>query len=248
LNLAQALAPELPARIAIVGAGGKSTAMFQLAGQLPGKVWTTTTTHLGIDQLDRTDQHYIISEPREIDLPRLISKHSTLITGLFTANDRVRGPELEVLEALVRCANDEGISLIVEADGSRLHPLKAPAEHEPVIPAWVKMVVVVVGMSALDKPLSPVWVHRPERFEALTGLRQGELITVDAVCRMLLHPQGGLKGIPPRASRAVLFNQVENGLTLDRVMEGVRDLYDGGYSNVIIGSLQHAPDELHLYP
>lgn len=247
MNLAEAIQPTLPARIAIVGGGGKTTAMFMLARQLPGLVWTTTTTHLGTDQLDLTDQHFIISGPEEIDIPRLKSKRTTLITGLFTPDDRVKGPEPDVLNEIVRVADREAISLVVEADGARSHPVKAPAEHEPVIPAWTQIVIVVVGLSVLEKPLSSEWVHRAERFEALTGLQQGQPVSMDSLATMLVSPMGGLKGIPKDARRIALLNQADNERTSQMAALMEKTILNGGFETVVIGSLKNSPDSLQVY-
>ena len=42
------------------------------------------------------------------------------------------------LQELIKIADEHNLPLIIEADGSRQLPLKAPAEHEPAIPPWVK--------------------------------------------------------------------------------------------------------------
>jgi len=99
--------------------------------------------------------------------------------------------------------------MLIEADGSRQLPLKAPAEHEPAIPDFVDTVVVVAGLSGLGKPLTSEWVHRPELFASLSGLVSGDIISVDALAKVLTSPSGGLKGIPPRAQRILLINQVD---------------------------------------
>jgi molybdenum cofactor cytidylyltransferase len=246
MNLVEALKPKLPARIAIVGGGGKTTALFQLAHQLPGLVWVTTTTHLGTDQLDYTDQHFIISEPDEIDLAMLKAHKSTLITGLFTLDDRVKGPEPEVIEELARVANEENISIVVEADGARSHPIKAPAAHEPVIPAWAEMVIVVVGLSALGKPLSSEWVHRPEQFEALTGWQQGQVINMASLVKLMTHPLGGLKNIPASAQKVALLNQADTPALQQEARSAAEDLLNGGFDKVIIGALRLAPDDIEV--
>ena len=247
MNLTQALDAKLPARIALVGGGGKSTAMFQLAQQLPDLVWATTTTHLGTDQLDYTDQHYIISEPEEIDLPRFKANKSTLITGMFTPDYRLRGPDPEVMDELLWIADEEGISLVVEADGARSRPIKAPAEHEPVIPDWATMVIVVAGLSALGKPFGPEWVHRPERFAQLTGAKLGELISMRQIAKMLVHPEGGLKNIPPAAEKVVLLNQADTPDLRDQAGDMAGELLAGGYDRVVIGAMQKAPDDLEVF-
>jgi molybdenum cofactor cytidylyltransferase len=101
------------------------------------------------------------------------------------------------------------VPLLVEADGSRQKPLKAPDQHEPAIPTFAELVVVVAGLSGLGKPLDENTVHRPEIFARLSGLQAGALITPAALVRLLSDPQGGQKNIPERAGRIALLNQAD---------------------------------------
>ena len=57
-----------------------------------------------------------------------------------------------------------------EADGAAGRFLKAPADHEPVIPAGTTVVVVVAGLKAVGGRIADV-AHRPERVASL--LRSG---------------------------------------------------------------------------
>jgi probable selenium-dependent hydroxylase accessory protein YqeC len=113
------------------------------------------------------------------------------------------------MDRLLALADDFRVPLLIEADGSRMRPLKAPGEHEPPIPAFATQVVVVAGLTALGQPLTSDWVHRPERFAALSGLEMGQAITSEAVARALSHLSGGLKNIPAGARRVVLLNQAD---------------------------------------
>jgi molybdenum cofactor cytidylyltransferase len=111
---------------------------------------------------------------------------------------------------LYKIAKNERVPLLVEADGSRQRPLKAPGVHEPPIPEFAGIVVVVAGLAALGKPLTGEWVHRPERFAELAELSLNEDVTIEKLARVLRHPEGGLKNIPAEAKRVILFNQVGN--------------------------------------
>lgn len=247
MKLIQALAPKLPARIAIVGGGGKTTTLFQIGQQIEGLVWTTTTTHLGTDQLHYSDRHFTIESADQIDLRALKAQKHSLITGSFTPDNRVHGPDAAVLERLVELADQEQISLIVEADGARSRALKAPAAHEPVIPPWAQMVIVLVGCSVLGKPLNDDWVHRAEIFSTLTGQKMGTTVTPNAISRMLVHPEGGLKGIPATAQKVVLFNQADLLDDMTGLTNEIPALLKGGFDKVIIGGLKQAPDGLLCY-
>ena len=242
MNLAQAFGLSLPARVAVVGAGGKSTILLQLARQLEGIVWVTTTTHLGADQAALADQHVVVTSPHELALASLLGKKVSAITGPATPERRIGAPAPEVMARLMQLADDKRISVLVEADGSRMRPIKAPAAHEPAIPAWADVVVVVVGLSALGKPLSSQWVHRPERFAEVSGLKPGEPITVWSVRAALLHPLGGLKGIVAGARTIAVLNQADTEVLRDEGEAIARDLLRGGYEGVLIASLEGSPE------
>jgi molybdenum cofactor cytidylyltransferase len=96
---------------------------------------------------------------------------------------------------------------LIEADGARRHLLKAPAEHEPAIPACAEVVVIVAALDAIDQPLNETNVHRWEKFAELSAAHREEPISVELLARVLLHEKGGLKNIPPSARVCVLLTQ-----------------------------------------
>ncbi|MBU0512278.1 MAG: putative selenium-dependent hydroxylase accessory protein YqeC [Chloroflexi bacterium] len=201
--------PAFP-RLALVGAGGKTTALFHLARQFAPPVLVTATTHLADEQLKLADHHFFVEcpedlTPLEADLPPGV----ILLTGRGDGSGRSCGVGAGTLERIRTLAESRRLPLLIEADGSRQLPLKAPAPHEPPIPEFVDTVIVVAGLSALGNPLAPERVHRPERFAAISGLSTGETITPDALARVLTHPNGGLKNIPANARRVALLNQAD---------------------------------------
>ncbi len=228
-------------RLAFVGAGGKTTALFQLARQLTPPVLVTATTHLAADQLHLADQHYLIHEPRDLaPLVQNLPAQVVLVTGAIGNDERVLGVDDSVLERLLVLADDRRLPLLIEADGARRLPVKAPGEHEPALPAFAEVVVVVAGLSALGRPLTAEWVHRPERFAALSGLEPGSVITPEALSRVLLDRQGGLKNISPGARRLVLLNQADTD-ALQSLAQGMAPELLAAYSAVIVAAL--APPE-----
>jgi len=229
-----------PPRLGLVGAGGKTTALFQLARQLPPPVLVTASTHLGEHQVTAAE-HLIARSP--VDLRFLeagIPETVLVITGPREQADNIPGRMMGLdpitMDSLHTLAERKGIALLVEADGSRQLPLKAPADHEPVLPGFVDTVVVVAGLSGLGKPLTNQWVHRPEIFSALSQLQPGENVTIEGLARLLSHPQGGVKGIPPGARRVSLLNQADvpegrsAGLSLAQRLLPV-------YSSVVLAAL-----------
>lgn len=222
MNLVRALRISSRTRLALVGAGGKTCALFRIARQLTPPVVVTTTTHLARDQSRLADHHIILGGPDDITQNVAAALAGvTLLTGNVIRETperkRLSGLDGATLQRLLRIADSRGLPLILEADGSRQMPLKAPGDHEPAIPrlgdspddSWLELVVVVAGLSGLGKPLTGEWVHRPERFANLSGLKVGSEITIEAVADVLCHPQGGLKNIPGSVRRAVILNQAD---------------------------------------
>ena len=67
LTLAKALRLSSFPSIAFVGAGGKTTAMFQLARELPEPVIVTSTTHIGAWQIPLADRHIVATSPNDLE-------------------------------------------------------------------------------------------------------------------------------------------------------------------------------------
>lgn len=237
MNLTNALRlPPMP-RLAFVGAGGKTTALFQLARELEPPVIVTATTHLAISQTPLAHQHILIHALTDLNsFERAIPDGVTLITGPFEG-DRTSGLSNEQVNRLHEICQERSLPLLIEADGSRRKPLKAPSDPEPPIPDFVKTVVVVVGVSALGQPLNERFVHRVELFSRLTGLAPEERITTEALLRLLTHPRGGLKNIPPTARRIVLLNQADTD-ELQAQASSLSESLLPIYSSVVVASLQ----------
>lgn len=207
MNLRESLRLGPGARLALVGAGGKTTALFQLARSFDPPVVVTATTHLGEWQAAFADRHLQISRPEEIEANAGQIEGVTLISGPASADQRLKGLDGDLLEAVRALAERLGFPILLEADGARQKSLKAPGPREPVIPPWIENVVVVAGLTGVGRSLSEETVHRVELFSALSGIAPGSIVDLDGVVCVLSHPEGGLKGIPPKARKAALLNQ-----------------------------------------
>jgi molybdenum cofactor cytidylyltransferase len=230
--------------IAFVGAGGKTTAMFEMARAMAPAV-VTTTTHLGESQSALADCH-VVWTPGTPCAGLGLSECAgvTLLTGgLDVDSGRLTGlpaPHWSVLRPW--CALHQR-TLLVEADGSRQRPLKAPASHEPAIPDPVDAVVVVAGLLGCGLPLDDEHAHRPALFSAISGCPLGDPVTPEALAAALAHPAGGLKRIPAGAKRAALLNQADTpGLRALAALIGrrLRPAYDA----VVVASLRDGHVEI----
>ncbi len=220
--------------ICFVGSGGKTTALFQLARQFKEKlVLVTATTHMGEWQTRLANHHIIAQDPQKIQLPET---GIVLITGEIKDN-RTLPVTPDILYWLHEKSKKTSSPLLIEADGSRQKPLKAHAEHEPPIPEFTDLVICVAGLSGLHQALDEEHVHRAEMFSSVTGLSYGNPITPQHIANYLIHPQGGLKNIPPNARRITLLNQADSPELQAAAGSIIKDLLIE-YDAVLIGSLQ----------
>ena len=102
------------------------------------------------------------------------------------------------------------LTIVVEADGSKMRPFKAPGEGEPVIPRSATAVLSVVGLDVIGRPLDGRAVHRPEVVAMLASVKLGTQVTPELVATVLLHPAGGRKGVPAGARWLVLLNKANS--------------------------------------
>ena len=108
--------------------------------------------------------------------------------------DKIKG----LLPQTVDCLRHLDLAeyIINEADGAAGQPLKAPKPTEPVMPSSTSLVVAVVGIEAIGRPLLAENAFRIENISRLTGLKEGDIITTEAVATLLTHPQGIIQYAP----------------------------------------------------
>jgi molybdenum cofactor cytidylyltransferase len=235
LTLARALRIGDSRCIAFAGAGGKTTAMFQLARQLEAPVIVTATTHLGAWQVRLADQHITANSLAVLEEMGRNPGWVILVTGKLDG-ERTSPVNDQVLDWLRQFCMRHSLPLLIEADGSRQKSLKAWADHEPPIPHFADLVVQAVGLTGSGKPLTEEHVHRAVRFAELSGLKIGDTISPEAIIRVLTHSEGGLKNIPENARRVVMLNQADTPELQSTAHAMTSDLLSA-YQAVVITSL-----------
>lgn len=182
--------------ICLVGGGGKTTVMYELAAAWAAcerKVLVLTSTHIlqpadgsfaadavAVQDLWQQGRYAVIGTPE-------------LSTGKLTA------PPQDLYEALQLQAD----VILCEADGSRHHPCKAPAEHEPVLLPDSDIVLAVAGMDALGCSLVQA-CQRPQLAAELLDCSLDSVIDEQMLTALLLSEQGAHKNVGARAYYIVL--------------------------------------------
>jgi molybdenum cofactor cytidylyltransferase len=237
ISLSQALRISSSSVAAFIGAGGKTTALFQLARELVTRtpVSVTATSHLGAWQLSQADRHSSVEAGHVIEDLKDDLQGITVFTGALDG-ERTRPLDDASLARLSQYCREHSVPLLIEADGSRQKPLKAWAVHEPPIPEFVDLVVEVAGLNGIGKPLTDETVHRSEIFSRLSGLNIGETVTSDALMRVLTHPEGGQKNIPSGARKTLLLNQADTP-ELQAAAHRMAHYLLGAFDAVVVSSL-----------
>ena len=229
--------------ISLVGAGGKTSLMFALAEDLRNrkkKVLTTTTTKIFQPEPEESPQVILGGIEVLKELERGLVRHGHITWAAEAiAGHKLRGVSLSEISAVWTA----GIAdyLIVEADGSARKPVKAPGDHEPVVPQETTLFLSVIGLSALGLPLNAENAFRPELISRLTGLAMNSPMTTDILAHLLVHPEGGLKGYHPPMRMGVFLNQYDRlndrqpGLDLAQT---IKEKSGGLIDRVIISQLK----------
>ena len=234
--------------VAFVGAGGKTSALYAAADSAESyRTLITTTTHIRDPRLEPyrrigpilMDKRY--AEPPPGMDPGPVFPHpapggppSILAAGTVPEEGKLAGIHpLWASRLALGCD-----LLLLEADGSRGLPVKAPADYEPVVPPGTDTLVGVIGLDCLGRPLLTGYAHRPDLLSARTGCGIGEPFGPVHLIALIRHPEGLFKGCPAGCRRILLLNKedaADPGLLGDllqhiRVSEGLAD-------RVLLGSL-----------
>lgn len=243
MRLADALRIQTVTTVAFIGAGGKSSAIRTLVNELQSEipVVVTTTTKLGRSQNDLAHRHLILEDEDLISALRteLGSAGSLLVTNRQGSGEsKWRGLSGDQMGVLRQACVDAQALLLIEADGARGKSLKAPAEHEPVIPDGTDLVVPIVGLDVVGKPFTAEYCHRAERARELLGVQGQRNISRQHITELLLSNRAGLKGIPSTAIVRCLLNHGSSPSEIDHGRAIARELLDSDrYQNVVIADL-----------
>lgn len=207
--------------ISIVGSGGKTTLMYALARECANQgeaVMVATTTH--IKRPNEPD--FLLADLQNVQL----TAGKVTVVGENTANEKLKMPSPKMLTELCKSAD----RVLIEADGSKMLPIKFPNETEPVILPCTDFVIAVAGLSALGKPLSEV-CHRAHLAQDMLGIQPEQLVTPEIIANLLI------KGYR-RWNPAIVLNQADDRITQKGAVQTAALLRLGGFQTILITSFK----------
>lgn len=202
--------------IALVGAGGKTSTLYAIgeeAKQKGRKVILTTTTKiyypidLDISVVvsdDPDNLHDMINHALSIDNVVVVGKTVEAADDI-NSHPKLLGLDLDLFSSLQSTNAD---LIVVEADGAAGKPFKAPAGHEPMIPASSTIVMPIVGIDCIKQPLNAVTVHRADMIAQIAGMKAEDKITPEVVATVFTSELGYRKGLPSAVKWIPFINKV----------------------------------------
>ena len=137
-------------------------------------------------------------------------------------------------EEFLRQVIHAGAWLLLEADGAKCLPVKAPEEHEPVILPETTRVIQVYGLDGLDQPVNKR-CFRSHKVAEILGKKESDQLTEADLAVLAASPQGGRKLVGDR-SYHVILNKADTPQQLRRAMTVGEKMLEYGISQVDITS------------
>lgn len=224
--------------ISVVGGGGKTTTIFKLASELKlfnKRVLVTTTTAI-YNPTTLYDNLVILDNKQNIE-SNWKAGTITILGNCISLENKLLGVDSSFLNDIFEKNLFDFI--LVEADGSKKKPIKAPASHEPVIPNLTSITIGVIGMDSLGKIIDEESVHRPEIFSKITNSKIGDIITEEIIFRLVTSKEGLFKGAPKDNKRYLLLNKADNELQMKQASHIGDIIRESGFkiSGILAGSM-----------
>ena len=216
--------------LSFVGGGGKTTTIFSLAEELKvlgKKVLISTTTH--IFKPDREDFDNIFLK----DLEEKEIRSSTItILGEKIVDGKIKGLDPSSLEAIIK--KDLFDFILIEADGARGMPIKAPASYEPVILDSTLKTIGVIGLDALNMPIDKV-SHRKEILSSLLKKDLSDSIEIEDIVKLVLAKDGLFKA--SKGEKILLLNNAIDKNKIRKAKLIRKALLEKVFSSVVIADI-----------
>ncbi|MCF7797300.1 MAG: putative selenium-dependent hydroxylase accessory protein YqeC [Lentisphaeria bacterium] len=190
-------------RIAIMGGGGKTSLLHRLGeefSQLFPRVVMTALTRSAVHP-----EHPILfaDDVPGLDLTPLFQPQKPLCIMGGRERNKLTGISVDQLE---RIYPQVDVTLF-ESDGARNLPLKAHLPHDPVVPPFTTLVVILVGADVVNTTLADCWVHRPDIFREKWQITPNMPLSVEFIARVVSTPAGYLEKVPADISRIYFVNK-----------------------------------------
>lgn len=211
--------------LSLCGAGGKTTLLYAIVREanLYGKKASLLTTALM--KTPHEEDMFVFYGYGSKWMHKVWKFRQIIVAGGNAGRGLLNMADQASIDFQLRYAD----LIAIKADESSGLPLKWPAEGEPHILPQSNRVIVMMGLSALDKPLDEVCQHADQARAAL-GISQ-EKVDEELLTRLILQGYGAL-------SPWIFLNQADDDQLRARGERIANRLREQGLAHVVVDSLK----------
>lgn len=209
--------------ISLVGAGGKTSIMFELAKELEQKnqrVLVTTTTKIYYPESDRNLDIFFL--PLPINFSPKAGSITVIGKYLDEKTNKIIGLNYQEIKRL----STQFDITIIEADGSKQKALKFPRAGEPVIHPDSNIVIGLIGLNCLGKAINKDNVHRHLLFRESLGYSENQIIQLDMLIDLIKYPLGLFKNTPIKSRKICILNQLDQQPEISVIKDKIIENHD----------------------
>ena len=203
--------------IAFCGAGGKTSGIHAIRDYCLAKnktVLVTTTTHMFLEEGCVSNVKDIIEKLDKdgyafAGIPMSADRTGAKAASIGSARDLLIKPHRQ--DKISAISNDERLLAemhadvtLIEADGARCLPFKAPKPWEPVIPEETTDIVLVMGMDAVGKRISRI-CYNPEGVADALGVSLETCLTKEMMINVYMETYVSLIRQKFKSARVFLY-------------------------------------------
>ncbi|MFV0464591.1 MAG: selenium cofactor biosynthesis protein YqeC [Lachnospiraceae bacterium] len=212
--------------VSLVGGGGKTTLMYEMAAITASHrthTVVTTTTHIW-KPADR------LPAETEQEIWHAWKEGQFAVCGAPSGADKLTIPDQEWMNRLIEIAD----FILAESDGAKGMPAKSPREHEPVISRDSDIVVGVLGLDAVGRPIKEV-CFGIEEMTKLLQKQQDETFTEEDAVMLLTSEMGSRKSVQDREYYVILnkWDRMSGKVSILNLLQSLRN--QGVSSTIVTG-------------
>ena len=138
------------------------------------------------------DKDFILIE-KDSDIKRIkniLKKIFLIKVGKKESEYKVKSLDFDLLKKIILL----GDFILIEGDGSKNLPLKAPKDNEPVIIKETNLVIGIMGFDSINKKIKDI-CHRPELVSKVLRKDLDEIIDYKDLVEIAQHENGLKKNV-----------------------------------------------------
>lgn len=186
--------------ISVVGSGGKTTFIYNLAKEIKNeKILISTTTNMLYPEENQVDYFFCLAEDNKIS----IKEGRTFIAGEKVSKNKISG-DISLIKKYISRFD----YILLECDGSKTKPLKGWNSTEPVILNETTKTIGIIPLHIVGEKITEKNIHRIEIFNNVFKTKIGDEITLNVIAEIITNPKGLFKDAV--GEKILFLNRINN--------------------------------------